>query len=138
MGAFLLGGRWNSPGRHVLYAAIDPSTSILEVAVHKGFRVLNTVPHNLHSFTIEDASLVHVVQPSDVPNPNWLKPISPCEDQQEFGDGLSFKHPFFLIPSAVSERSWNLVVNVTTAAPHMIDARLSPLALDPRLRKKFP
>ena len=68
-------GRWNSPGQHVIYAAIDPSTAILEVAVHKGFKVLNTVPHHLHTFTLADPRVVHVVKPADVPNPNWLKPI---------------------------------------------------------------
>lgn len=138
IGAYTVGGRWSSPGRHVIYAAIDPSTAILEVAVHKGFKVLNTVPHHLHSFTIADPSLVHVVHPSDVPNANWLKPITPCEDQQAFGDALSARQPFFLIPSAVSEHSWNLIVNVATARRHMADAKASPLALDPRLRARFP
>lgn len=138
IGAFTVGGRWNSPGQHVIYTAIDPSTAILEVAVHKGFKVLNTVAHNLHSFTIADPSLVHVVQASDVPNPNWLKPITPCQDQQEFGDALSAKYPFFLIPSAVSEHSWNLIVNASTAPAHMLDPKVSRLALDPRLRAKFP
>lgn len=134
IGSFMVGGRWNSVGRHVIYAAIDPSTAILEVAVHKGFKVLNTVAHNLHSFAISDPSLVHVVRPEDVPNPNWLRPIPPCADQQEFGDSLSAAHPFVLIPSAVSEHSWNLIVNVATAAPFMTNPKMTRLALDPRLR----
>lgn len=138
IGAFTVGGRWNSPGRHVIYAAIDPSTAILEVAVHKGFKVLNTLPHNLHSFTIADPSFVNVVRPTDVPNPNWLRPIMPCQDQQEFGDKLSETHPFFLIPSAVSEHSWNLVIDVATARSHMAELPACRFALDPRLRTKSP
>jgi len=66
----------------VIYAALDPATAILEVAVHKGFKV----QHGLHWFTITDPGQVHVVQPGNVPNPHWLHPISPNKDQQEFGD----------------------------------------------------
>ena len=77
-----------SIGKHVIYAALDPATAILEVAVHKGFKVLNTVAHNLYSFTITDPSQVRVVQPGDVPNPHWLHPIPPNQDQQDFGDLL--------------------------------------------------
>ena len=51
-GAFKLGGRWNSRGVRAVYASIDPSTAILEVAVHKGFRTLDTVPHVLTAFEI--------------------------------------------------------------------------------------
>jgi RES domain-containing protein len=40
-GAFRVGGRWNSRGVRAVYCSIDPSTAILEVAVHKGFRALD-------------------------------------------------------------------------------------------------
>jgi len=132
-----VGGRWNSPGLHVIYAAIDPSTAILEVAVHKGFKVLNTVLHHLHTFTITEPSVVHVVHAAALPNPIWIKPITPCIDQQEFGDGLLATHPFVLIPSAVSQHSWNLIVNAKTAPPYMGAVSYDALALDPRLRKSF-
>lgn len=42
-GAYRVGGRWNSPGLRTVYCALDPATAILEVSVHKGFRVLDTV-----------------------------------------------------------------------------------------------
>ncbi|MBP6583200.1 MAG: RES family NAD+ phosphorylase [Chromatiaceae bacterium] len=32
-GAYLVGGRWSSAGRRVLYTSLDPATTILEVAV---------------------------------------------------------------------------------------------------------
>lgn len=134
IGSATYGGRWNSIGKRVIYAALDPSTAILEVAVHKGFKVLNTVAHNLHSFTITDASQVHVVQPDDVPNPHWLHPIPPNKDQQEFGDRLIDDHPYVLLPSAVSLHSWNLLVNVTTALSLMANIQYERFALDPRLR----
>ena len=34
MGSNLNGGRWNKPGRRVVYASVDPSSAILEVAAH--------------------------------------------------------------------------------------------------------
>lgn len=136
IGAATHGGRWNSIGKHVIYAALDPATAILEVAVHKGFKVLNTVAHSLISFTITDPAQVHVVEPADVPNPHWLHPIPPNKDQQEFGDQLIDGHPFVLLPSTVSRHSWNLLVNVTTALPLTVGVQFERFALDPRLRAK--
>jgi RES domain-containing protein len=136
IGSATYGGRWNSIGKRVTYAAMDPATAILEVAVHKGFKVLNTVAHNLYSFKITDPLQVRVVQPGDVPNPHWLHPVPPNKDQQEFGDQLIDGHPWVLLPSAVSEHSWNLLVNVTTALPLMTDIQSERFALDPRLRAK--
>lgn len=134
IGAATFGGRWNSIGRHVLYAALDPSTAILEVAVHKGFKVLNTLAHDLHAFTMAEPARVHVVRPADVPNPHWLHPVAPNPDQQAFGDRLIDAHPAVLLPSAVSAHAWNLLVNVTAALPLMTDIRSERFALDPRLR----
>jgi RES domain-containing protein len=108
-GARLFGGRWNSKGVRAVYCGVDPATAILEVAVHKGFRVLDTVPHVLTGFIVRDPMTVRVVQPSEVPNPAWLRPGTPGAGQQAFGDGLLRDHRVFVIPSAVSARSWNLV-----------------------------
>jgi RES domain-containing protein len=136
VGAATVGGRWNSIGTHVVYAALDPATAILEVAVHKGFKVLNTIAHHLIAFTITDPAQVRVVQPGEVPNPHWLHPIPPHQDQQAYGDELINAHPFVLLPSAVSSPSWNLLVNAKTAQPFMTDVRVERFALDPRLRAK--
>ncbi|HUG62383.1 MAG TPA: RES domain-containing protein [Methylomirabilota bacterium] len=108
-GAYRFGGRWNSPGVRAVYCAVDPSTAILEVAVHKGFPVLDTVPHVMTSFTVAAASDAHVVSAEDVPNPNWLLPGLPSAGQQQFGDALLEAHRFVLIPSVVSRWSWNLL-----------------------------
>lgn len=70
-GAFRVGGRWNSPGLRAVYASLDPATALLEVAVHKGFNLLDTSPHVMTSARITDLSRIHVVQPGDIPNPHW-------------------------------------------------------------------
>ena len=132
-GAFRAGGRWNSRGVRAVYASLDPSTAILEVAVHKGFRALDTVAHVLTAATILDPSSIRVVRPEDVPNPNWLRPGIPGAGQQAFGDALLARHPFMVIPSAVSSHSWNLSF-VASVAAGLYALRLQErFALDTRL-----
>jgi RES domain-containing protein len=134
-GAFLGGGRWNSRGVRAVYAALDPATAILEVAVHKGFKVLDAAPHVLTSARIVDPSLIHVVEPNEVPNPNWLVPTLHGPGQQGFGDALLQAYRFVLIPSTVSRHSWNLVFEAGQGAGHFDDVQQERFALDPRLHR---
>jgi RES domain-containing protein len=132
-GAYRAGGRWNGIGVRAVYCSLDPATAILEVAVHKGFRALDTVPHVLTAATITDATKVHVVEPAAVPDPDWLRPGTPSAGQQAFGDSLLARHGFVVIPSAVSAHSWNLVF-VAAAASGAHTMRLQEaFVLDPRL-----
>lgn len=133
VGAFQVGGRWNSKGVHAVYCSLDPATTMLEVAVHKGFRALDTVAHVLTSLTVLDPAEVHVVQPGDVPNPNWLRPGWPGAGQQAFGDTLLATHKFFAIPSAVSTYSWNLIFGPGKAGGAYGRRSQEPFALDTRL-----
>lgn len=133
-GARLKGGRWSPIGVPAVYCALDPGAAILEVAVHKGFRTLNAVPHVLSSGKLRVPwAKVHVVQPADVPNKLWLYPCAFSAAQQAFGNELLQKHPFVAIPSAVSRHSWNLIFDAERAAGKyaLLDQEL--LDLDPRL-----
>ncbi|WP_370468614.1 RES family NAD+ phosphorylase [Pseudomonas canadensis] len=47
IGAEIAGDRWNSKGVKAVYSSAYPSTAILEVAVHKSFQALDTIPHVL-------------------------------------------------------------------------------------------
>ena len=132
-GAFRAGGRWNGKGVRAVYCAIDPATAILEVAVHKGFRALDMVPHVLSCCRIDDPSSVHVVTPDEIPNPNWLRPGIPSAGQQTFGEKLLARHRFVLFPSAVSTHSWNLIFDVVRAADTYSLLSQERFALDPRL-----
>lgn len=132
-GAFLFGGRWNSKGSRLVYASLDPSTAVLEVAVHKGFKALDTVPHVLTMFEILDPVDVNIVAPADVPNPHWLRPAIPSAGQQQFGDARTNDSIFVAIPSAVSPMAWNILFN-----PQRVQGRYrlidqQDFALDPRL-----
>lgn len=132
-GAYRSGGRWNSRGVRVVYCSIDPATAILEVAVHKGFKALDTGPHVLTAMVITEPSSVHVVNPASIANRNWLRPGIPSAGQQSFGDALLAQHRFVLIPSAVSTHSWNLIfVNMTASGAYAVRSQ-EPFALDTRL-----
>lgn len=132
-GAYRAGGRWNSRGVRAVYCSLDPACAILEVAVHKGFKALDTTAHVLTSVAVADSSDVHVVDPGSVPNPNWLVPGMPGGGQQAFGDGLLMAHPFIVIPSTVSRHSWNLIFVATVAAGRYTLLSQEKFALDTRL-----
>ena len=132
-GAFRVGGRWNSKGVRAVYCSLDAPAATLEVAVHKGFRALDVVPHTMTSVAITDLSGVHVVQPASVPNPNWLVPGIPGAGQQAFGDELLARHSFVLIPSAVSTLSWDFIFDGRRATGRYALRSQEKFALDTRL-----
>jgi RES domain-containing protein len=132
-GAFMVGGRWSSSGRRVIYASLDPATTILEVAVHKGFDVLDTVSHALLAISIKDPKKVRVVWPDEVSDQTWLFPGTVSANQQAYGDALLDAYPFVAIPSVVSRRSWNLLIDANTAAGSYELARTEAFSLDTRL-----
>ena len=71
IGAERTGGRWNPKGVKAVYCALDPATTILELAVHMGFNALDTMPFILTCMQVTDVINVHIVQPADVTNANW-------------------------------------------------------------------
>ena len=137
-GAHRLGGRWNSQGVRAVYCSIDPATAILEVAVHTGFRALDTEPHVLTAVRITDVSRIHVVQPGDVPNPNWLRPGHPSAGQQLYGDALLAGWGFIVMPSVISSHSWNLAFVGPAAGGAAVVVSQERFALDTRLHPPSP
>jgi len=132
-GARRFGGRWNSKGVRAVYCAFDPATAILEVAVHKGFRVLDTEPHIMTALLLPEVDALHVLEPASVPNPNWLVPGIPSAGQQAFGDALLAAHAMVAVPSVVSRHSWNLVFDAGSAAGRYALHGQERFGLDPRL-----
>ncbi len=132
-GAFRVGGRWNGKGVRAVYCALDPSTAILEVAVHKGFRTMDTVPHVMTALRIDKPGDVHVVDSGSIPDPAWLLPGLPGVEQQSYGNDLLAAHSFIAIPSAVSNQSWNLVFDAERARGQYVVSSQQDLVINPRL-----
>jgi RES domain-containing protein len=134
-GSFLGGGRWNSPGRYIVYCSFDPAVTILEVAAHKTFKALDTVPHILTSLEVLSSVLndIFIVKPDDLPNPNWLLSSTSSAGQKAFGDHLLAKHPFVVIPSVPAAHSWNLLFDANVAKGLYTLASQEPFGLDTRL-----
>ncbi len=137
-GAHALGGRWNPKGVKALYCSLDASTAILEVAVHKGFRALDKVPHVITALQVDDPGSIFVVKPQDVPNPAWLHAGMPSAGQQEWGGELLAKHLFVAIPSVVSQHSWNLIFDPDRATGAYRQLLQEPLSIDTRLNPPGP
>jgi RES domain-containing protein len=133
VGAERYGGRWNVRGQRAVYCSIDPATALLEVAVHKGFRVLDTTAHVLTGLAVADPASVHVVPPEVVPNPAWLQPGIPSFGQQRFGSELLARHGIVVFPSAVSRHSWNLVFEPQVARGRYALKAQERFAMDTRL-----
>lgn len=133
IGAERYGGRWNPKGVKAVYCSLDPATTILEAAVHRGFHVLDTQPHVLTSLVTFQTQLARVVNPQDVPNPAWLHAGIPSIGQQRWAADLLKRHPFVLFPSVVSTLSWNLVFQPAQAAGLYQRVDSGRLVLDTRL-----
>jgi len=135
-GAFQVGGRWNPAGVRAVYAAFDPAAAVLEVAVHKGFGVLDSQPHQLTRFEITAPDKLRVYQPEDVPDPDWLSPNDQTPAQRVWGAEQLQAHKVIILPSAVSRNSWNLVFLAPLAEGWIGAVQQEPFILDPRLHPK--
>ncbi len=108
-GARLLGGRWNSPGRPVIYAAETFAGAVLEVLVHAN---LGRVPktHALVEITIPYAIVAEIVAPEKLPG--W-----DADDQtpsRAYGDQWleEGRTAALLVPSTVTRgREHNVLLN---------------------------
>lgn len=137
IGAELAGGRWNPKGFRAVYCSLDPATTLLECAVHRGFAVLDTLPFVISALRVAAPADVHVVPPEAVPNPAWLHSGIPSAGQQAWGAALMRAHAFVALPSVASRLSWNLVFSPERAAGRYslhaqrrlgVDTRLNPVA----------
>lgn len=121
-GARLYGGRWNSPGRPVVYLAEHPALAALEVRVHLDLP-LELLP--------DDYVLMAVAVPDAV-----IGEISEIVETLSAGDAWlqQSRTAALRVPSVLMPHAWNILVN-----PRHRDAgevrveRLEPFRFDPRL-----
>ena len=122
-GARLYGGRWNSPGRAMVYAAADAALAVLEVRVHLDLPP-ELIPNDYVLTTIEMPDLpIEVV--ADLP-----------ADPRAFGDQwlTEQRTPVLAAPSFIVPEARNMLIN--PAHPRAAEAKLASVrafAFDRRL-----
>ncbi len=132
-GARLAGGRWNSPGKAVVYLSEDAALPVLEALVHLDLQQ-DSIPDDYVLMRI-DLTLLE----SDGPG-SWLE-VGPEDltrppESRAFGDRWieEGRTPVLRVPSIVVPESLNLILN----ARHPLVSKIPkpadrPFEFDPRL-----
>ena len=133
-GARLHGGRWNSPGSSVIYAAETYAGAILELLVHAN---LNRLPHTQAVLTIEIPGDLAVKRLAASELPGW--DASNQAVSRAFGDRwlAEARSAVLVVPSLVTQgREDNILLNpahpeyarITHTPPNPVvwDERLFP------------
>jgi RES domain-containing protein len=136
-GAALLGGRWNSPGTPVIYAATSHAGAMLEVLARSGIGRVPTT-HALLIADVPDAVSIERVAASALPA-GWDLPDSAVS--RDFGDAWleGRRSAVLLVPSVIAPHDWNAMVN----PQHPETARIAvdhpvPVVWDRRLFRDRP
>jgi RES domain-containing protein len=122
-GARRFGGRWNTPGRALIYAAASASLAVLEVRVHLDLPP-ELLPDDYVLMTIDlgDAEIEDVASLPDRPHDigdQWLR---------------NAHTPVLRVPSLIVPESPNLLINPVLAAEAGIQiANTRKFTFDPRL-----
>lgn len=133
-GAFLVGGRWNSPGTRVVYTSSSVALVVLEtLAYRKARRPL--APRHLYSVTLHEDQVTWLNReqlPAD-----WMAYPHP-ESTQALGDMwvVQGKHLALAVPSVLAPHDDNIMLNcahpdfgsLRTEGPEMFpfNPRLTP------------
>ncbi|WP_175832368.1 RES family NAD+ phosphorylase [Burkholderia cepacia] len=131
-GAMLVGGRFNSPGRPVIYAALTFAGAMLEVLVHAR---IGKVPksHGWVEATVPDDVLVgrHTVETLPA---GW--DAAALRPARQFGDAwlTESRTAILVVPSVVARAEFNVLVNPTHPdAARILVADPQPVVWDERL-----
>jgi RES domain-containing protein len=122
-GARRYGGRWNTPGRPLLYTAENPALAVLEVRVHLDLEP-DLIPDDyvLMEIDLGLASIKEILGSPEVPaivGDNWL---------------ATMETPILKVPSFVVPNSFNFLIN--PAHPEATDfsvRSMGPFDFDKRL-----
>lgn len=108
-GAASTGGRWNSPGRAVIYAAEHYATTIIEKLVHAGRLKLPGAHHAAAIFIPEDTRMERF---DPAANAGW--DAVGASVARRYGDGWfdARRTPVLLVPSVPGQPvEWNVLIN---------------------------
>ncbi len=129
-GAAIMGGRWNSPGVEIIYAASNRALAMSEVAVHVTFEMM---PDNYWMMEIELPDANHD-KVTDLPD-KW-NAFPYAEATRVVGDRfvLEQKALAIKVPSAVVQGEWNILINPNHKKFNQVKiVKVEPFSLDRRL-----
>jgi RES domain-containing protein len=131
-GAALEGGRWNSPGAPVVYAALSYAGALLEILVHAG---TDDLPGPHHAVTIDVPGDVAVERllPEDVAG--WDAPNERAPRRAGDAWRAAGRSAILLVPSVVAApHDWNVVIDPRHPdAARLLVSAPTPVHWDPRL-----
>jgi RES domain-containing protein len=122
-GARLYGGRWNTPGRPLIYAAETAALAVLEVRVHLDLD-WDMLPDDYVLVAIDTAAIV-----AETIN-------EPPDDPRVIGDAWieSRRSALLRVPSWIVPESYNVLINPTHPAALSIQiGSIRPFQFDQRL-----
>jgi RES domain-containing protein len=123
-GARLYGGRWNSPGRPVIYTSSSASLALLEVRVHLDLP-FDLLPDDYSLMTIELGDALIEEAPSQA-----------LENPLQFGDAwlAAGRSPILRVSSFILPEETNLLINPQHPAKSGLAlVAKRPFRFDPRL-----
>lgn len=127
-GASLTGGRWNSPGKQVIYTASCGALAAVEYLAHVG-----SMPSGLLLTLIEVPNTLEVQKVDYVPP----DPIASREIGDEWLDSKAA--PVLEVPSVLIPRQKNYLINpLHPLFPAIKIIESNPFAFDPRLLSSIP
>lgn len=133
-GAAKYGGRWNSRGRHVVYASASLSLAALETLVH----LVHPVTIRYAAFRVEfDEALLEQFPPGRLPSDWDAYPPGPAS--MAVGDEWlrEARSAVLAVPSVIVAHERNYLLNPAHADFGKIAvARPEPFAFDPRLLRR--
>jgi RES domain-containing protein len=134
-GAMLMGGRFNSPGRTVIYGATTFAGAMLEVLVHAR---IGKVPRTHVCVVAEVPNDVGIERATTSILPaGWDRPES--EVARAFGDQwlAEVRTAVLLVPSVVAREECNVLVNPAhPMAARIVVGEPSPVVWDERLFRR--
>ena len=133
-GGLHVDGRWNIPGRRIVYTAQSLSLAQLEVLVHIADR--QQMPRLVYAHASIPGDLsIQTIDPAALPV-GWKRFSPYSEHTQRLGMQwlAQASSPILKVPSAISEAEWNFLLN--PMHPDFNELELGeprPFAMDPRL-----
>ncbi len=136
-GAALVGGRWNSPGRALIYGSLSYACALLEVLAHAGIGRVPTT-HCVVIAEVPDGLVVERAQ-ADALMAGWDAENS--ASARAFGDQWleQARSAVLLVPSVVARLEWNALVNPGHPdASKLLPCRPEKVVWDKRLFERKP